>query len=286
MNGSSVVELRQAQGETMPSATGWAGGLFAEKGRAMASGGLQPAVVSQPADGDARPGQPASLTGAILGAKRAAYVVSTGSGGSAQAEESAAPVLAFVDPHTAGESAGEAPRPAPTRRRIRTAMRLDSERRRRLNLVAGFTGRTAQAVITAALQAYLRDLIPCSAASPGTGTDRDQHAPASSPVRGTQRSLRLHPHLYWRLANAARRARCSMQSILISALDNHLDTAGPAICAEVADCLMGWTGEAGTSTPRSKSRPAHWRTEGGRPLGRRQLRNEGTRGAMPRLAGF
>ena len=257
MNGSSLAELRQARGKAMSRAAGWAGGLLAEKGRAVASGGLQPAAIS------------------------------AGFGGLAPAaDESTAPMLDIVNPQTADEIAGEAPRPAPARRQIRIAMRLDPERRRRLFLVASFTGRTTQTVIVTALQDYLRDLISRPAAAPETAADRERSARASSLARVSQRSLRLHPHLYWRLAIAARKTRFSMQSILTSALDNHLATIAPAICAEVVDCLTGSTGETGTSTLRSKSRPAHWRAQNGKPLGFRRLRNEGVRRAMPRLAGF
>ncbi|MCZ6859109.1 MAG: hypothetical protein O7I42_02310 [Alphaproteobacteria bacterium] len=262
MNGSSLAELRQARGKAMSRAAGWAGGLLAVKGRVVASCDLQPAAVS------------------------------AGFGGLAPAaDESTAPMLDIVNPQTADEPAADEPaadepRPAPVRRRIRTAMRLDSERRRRLNLVAGFTGRTAQTVIVTALQDYLRDLISRPAAALETAADCEQSARASSLARVSQRSLRLHPHLYWRLAIAARKARCSMQSILIGALDRHLNTVAPAICAEVVVCLKGLTGETGTSTPRSKSRPAHWRAQSGRPLGCRRLRNEGVRRATPHLVGF
>ena len=293
MNGSIVVDLQKVRESTGWKGTGqsvgqFAGGFFAEKGSAMASGGhlaglIEPTVVAgapaykQPA----RPGQPARLTGAVLGAKRAAFRVGVGSGGTALAKngaeegagDSVAPaVLAFVDPQIEDGLAGETPRPAPTRRRIRTGMRLDAEQGRRLNLVAGFTGRTAQAVIVSALQAYLRDLVPCSATVTGDGTSRTRRQRGYAPPRGTRRSLRLHPHLFWRLMIAAQRGRRSMQSILTAALDSHLDIVAPSLCAEVFDCLMGWTGAPGTSTPRSKARPAHWRAQGGRPLGRRRTR--------------
>lgn len=162
-------------------------------------------------------------------------------------EEKAWPALAFVDHQTAGEPAGEVPRPAPARRRICTTMRLDPERRLRLGIVASFTGRSTQAVIVAALQAYLKDLIPCSVAMRGRGTIGERSGRKSSPARCSKRSLRLYPHLYWRLAIAARKARCSMQSILVGALDSHLDTVAPEISAEVFSCLMGWTDEAGVS---------------------------------------
>ncbi len=305
MSGSSVVDLRRIRESAVSGTAGWAGDgpaasdLFAEKGRAMACDGLQPAPVggSEAAKSDAppeRPGRPARLTEAVIGTKRAAFVIGAGSGGSVPAatsllalgaDENAAPVLAFVDPQTAEEPAGEKPQAVPARRRIRTAMRLDAELCRRLRLVAGFTGRSTQAVIVTALQAYLRDMAPCSSAVPGKGPDGERSARASSPARGSRRSLRLHPHLYWRLAIAARKARRSMQSILTAALDSHLDTAAPDISAEVLSCLMGRTDEAGVSTSRSKSRPAHWRAQSGRPLGRRRLRNDGARGATPRLAG-
>lgn len=198
-------------------------------------------------------GRPAHVTGAILGAKRTAFAVSVGSGGTARsslapaAEENAEPVLVFADLQTASEPAGEMPRAAPGRRRICTTIRLDAERRRRLGLVASFTGRSTQAVIVAALQDYLRDLIPCPAAMRGRRTRRGRSARAFSPARGSRRSLRLHPHLYWRLAIAARKARCSMQSILACALDSHLGTVAPDISAEVFSCLMGWTDTAGVS---------------------------------------
>lgn len=170
-----------------------------------------------------------------------------GDGSPAPRGENAGLVLAFVDLQTACEPAGEMPRAAPGRRRICTTIRLDAERRRRLGLVASFTGRSTQAVIVAALQDYLRDLIPCPAAMGGRETGRGRSARASSPARGSRRSLRLHPHLYWRLAIVARKARCSMQSILACALDSHLDAVAPDISAEVFSCLMGWTDTAGVS---------------------------------------
>ena len=220
MSGSSMVELRRVGDVSMPDTAGWAG--------------------------PAPRGPLAYVTEAVRGVRRNAFALSARSGGSAKPslaprQKSASPVLAFVDHQTASEPAGEMPRAAPARRRICTTMRLSAERCRRLGLVASFTGRSAQAVIVAALQAYLRDMIP------GSTILREGGASASSPARGNRRSLRLHPHLYWRLAIAARKARCSMQAILAGALDDHLDTVAPEISAEVFSCLMGWTDRAGVS---------------------------------------
>lgn len=226
MRNSSVVEFRRVRDVAVPDTAGWAG--------------------------PAPRGPRAYVTEAVRGVRRNPFALGACSGGSAKPShaprrahaprpESAVPVLAFVDPQTASEPAGEMPRAAPARRRICTTMRLSAERYRRLGLVASFTGRSAQSVIVAALQAYLRDMIS------GSTTLRERAAGASSPSRDSRRSLRLHPHLYWRLAIAARKAGCSMQSILAVALDQHLDTVAPEISAEVFSCLMGWTDRAGVS---------------------------------------
>ena len=101
----------------------------------------------------------------------------------------------------------------------RTTLRLDDTLRARLARFAASETLSVQSLLTRALQRFLPAISIQRSGLPGAG----EPCNASTTARGSRRSVRFDPHLYWRLKTAAAKRQRSMQSIMVGALMAYLD---------------------------------------------------------------
>lgn len=220
---------RQPAADTFPQAHA----LFARKGEAVPVGGRSaqsrvismrpfmseqqaPIVLPMPANTAAAD----PIDASVLEDSRAAVVGTPTMG----------PAISAAILHATSRTAPRSNRAAAKRRTVRlaasqpprrtaskrTMLRLDAPMRARLAQFATSETLSVQTVLSRALERFL----------PAISIERSAAASlrlrAGTSEAGARRSVRFDPHLYWRLKTAADRRRCSMQSIMIAALEAYL----------------------------------------------------------------